>query len=123
MACESNRREDVDPARPHRTVERITRILELVASHPGGYTLTEIATKLDDPKSSIQGFVNGLVDTGYLEELDKRYFLGAAPYMLTLRADRMPARNIRHCCPAPEQSVDRAAPLAAGFRQEATGTC
>lgn len=67
-----------------------------MALRPDGCTLTELATELDAPKSSIQGFVNGLVYTGYLDEHDRRYLLGPAPYMLTLRANRMPARTVTH---------------------------
>lgn len=84
------------PSRSHRTIDRVTQILEFVAGRPEGCTLTELATELDAPKSSIQGFVNGLVHTGYLDEHDRRYLLGPAPYMLTLRANRMPARTVTH---------------------------
>ena len=84
------------PSRSHRTIDRVTDILEFVAGRPEGCTLTELATALDAPKSSIQGFVNGLVHTGYLDEHDRRYLLGPAPYMLTLRANRMPARTVTH---------------------------
>jgi DNA-binding IclR family transcriptional regulator len=84
------------PSHSHRTIDRVTQILEVVAGRPEGCTLTELSTELDAPKSSIQGFVNGLVHTGYLDEHDRRYLLGPAPYMLTLRANRLPARTVGH---------------------------
>lgn len=84
------------PPRSHRTIDRVTQILEIVSGRPDGCTLTELARELDAPKSSIQGFVNGLVHTGYLDEHQRRYFLGPAPYMLTLRANRLPARSVGH---------------------------
>ncbi|PRZ44129.1 IclR family transcriptional regulator [Antricoccus suffuscus] len=84
------------PPRPHRTVERITRILEEVASARGGRTLADLARALDAPKSSVQGFVNGLIDAGYIEEQDRRYFIGPAIYMVATQANRLPVRAITH---------------------------
>lgn len=83
------------PLKNHRTVDRIVQILEFVATRPTGATLTEIARALDAPVSSIQGFINGLVATGYIDEENRKYLLGAGPYILTLRANRMPARTVR----------------------------
>jgi DNA-binding IclR family transcriptional regulator len=77
-------------------VDRITQILELVSSKPEGMTLSELTRALDAPKSSVLGFVNGLVATGYVEETDRRYTLGPGPYVLTLRANRGPAGTITH---------------------------
>jgi len=84
------------PARHHNTVDRITAILEEVALEPNGLTLTMLAKLIDAPTSSVQGFVNGLVACGYLLEVDRRYYLGPGPYILTLRANRMPARTVDH---------------------------
>ncbi|WP_019631453.1 IclR family transcriptional regulator [Actinomadura atramentaria] len=84
------------PAKSHRTIDRVTRILEIVSARPQGMTLTELSREMDAPKSSIQGFVYGLVHTGFLEEHERRYFLGPAPYVLTLRANRLPARTVAH---------------------------
>ncbi len=84
------------PPRPHRTVERITQILEEVASARRGRTLADLARKLEAPKSSIQGFVNGLIDTGYIEEQDRRYFIGPAIYMVTMHANRLPTHAVTH---------------------------
>lgn len=83
------------PIKHHRTVDRVVQILEFVATRPGGATLTEISRALEAPVSSIQGFINGLVATGYVDEENRRYLLGAGPYILTLRANRMPARTVR----------------------------
>jgi DNA-binding IclR family transcriptional regulator len=84
------------PAKSHRTIDRVTQILEIVSARPQGITLTELSREMQAPKSSIQGFVYGLLHTGFLEEHDRRYYLGPAPYVLTLRANRLPARTVAH---------------------------
>lgn len=84
------------PLKRHRTIERILQVLELAASAARGLTLTEIARSLHAPVSSIQGIVDGLVATGFLDRTNKRYMLGPASYVLTLRGNRMPARTIKH---------------------------
>lgn len=83
------------PSKQHRTIDRVVQILEFVATKPDGATLTEIARALGAPVSSIQGFINGLVATGYVDEEGRHYLLGAGPYILTLRSNRMPARTVR----------------------------
>lgn len=84
-------------ARPrHRTVDRIAAILDLAARHAEGLTLTEFAREVDAPVSSVQGFLNGLVATGYLDEVDRRYTLGPAPYLLNLLAGRRVGPMIPH---------------------------
>lgn len=66
-------------AKAHRTVSRVTDILEAVAAaRPGGLRLHDLATSLDAPKSSVFGLVKGLVATGYLVEEESRYVLGPA---------------------------------------------
>ncbi|WP_375000672.1 IclR family transcriptional regulator [Aeromicrobium sp. CTD01-1L150] len=72
----------------HRMVDRVAAILESVARSSEGLTLTDLARTLDAPVSSIQGLVNGLIATGYLEERERRYFLGTAPYLLNLIVGR-----------------------------------
>lgn len=63
----------------HRTVSRVTDILETVAAAPpGGVRLHELSQKLDAPKSSVFGLVKGLVATGYLVEDEGSYVLGPA---------------------------------------------
>lgn len=84
------------PPRHHRTVDRITAILEEVASNRDGIGLHQLTTVVGAPKSTVQGFVNGLLAAGYLIESDHRYHLGPGPYVLTLRANQLPARTVRH---------------------------
>ncbi|MFD9958152.1 IclR family transcriptional regulator [Amycolatopsis sp. NPDC058986] len=64
-------------AREHRTVSRVTGILESVARE-GGARMHELAATLDAPKSSVFGLVKGLVSTGYLVEDSGVYRLGPA---------------------------------------------
>jgi DNA-binding IclR family transcriptional regulator len=76
----------VRPARVpqnHRTVDRVTRILEQVVYNPG-MTFAELARALDAPKSSVHGFVQGLLANGWLYETNRRFYLGPAVYALTL---------------------------------------
>ncbi|MFP5021735.1 IclR family transcriptional regulator [Pseudonocardia phyllosphaerae] len=65
-------------AQQHRTVSRVLRILEAAATSEDGITLAGLATELDSPKTSVHGFVKGLVAEGYLTEGGGRYFLGPA---------------------------------------------
>lgn len=72
-------------AKEHRTVSRVTTILELVAAERSGLRLGALAEALDAPKSSIFGLVKGLVSSGYLTENDGRYALGPAlAHLLTV---------------------------------------
>lgn len=64
-------------AKSHRTVSRVTAILELAAETPG-VRLGTLAAALDAPKSSVFGLVKGLVSTGYLVEEGGGYHLGPA---------------------------------------------
>ncbi|MGV0741683.1 IclR family transcriptional regulator [Mycolicibacterium sp. XJ870] len=84
------------PRARHRTVDRIAQILEFIARSHDGTTLSEIAKELDAPVSSVQGLVNGLVATGYLDEHNRRYVLGSAPYLLNRLAGRQPASTVTH---------------------------
>jgi DNA-binding IclR family transcriptional regulator len=85
------------PERPrHRMVDRVASILELVARSDAGLTLTAVATSLDAPVSSVQGLLNGLVAVGYLDERDRIYTLGTAPYLLNVIAGRPPVTSINH---------------------------
>lgn len=67
-----------DAPKEHRTVSRITTILELVAAEPHGARLASLAAALDAPRSSIHGLVKGLLAVGYLREDDGGYVLGPA---------------------------------------------
>lgn len=80
----------------HRTVDRIAAILEFAARSHDGTTLSEIAKNLAAPVSSVQGLVNGLVAAGYLDEQDRRYHLGSAPYLLNRLAGRQPVATVSH---------------------------
>jgi DNA-binding IclR family transcriptional regulator len=71
------------PAKEHRTVTRVTTILEAAASCPTGASLGELATLLAAPKSSVHYLVKGLLATGYLQETPEgRYEIGPAVAML-----------------------------------------
>lgn len=62
----------------HRTVSRVTAILEAAAAADGGVRLATLAALLDAPKSSLHGLLKGLVATGYLREADGAYSIGPA---------------------------------------------
>ena len=79
----------------HRTVDRIAATLDYVARHPRGLTLSALAQMLEAPKSSAQSLINGLVTTGYLVRQGHLYFLGPAPFVLTLLSNPLASR-IRH---------------------------
>ncbi|WP_018636830.1 IclR family transcriptional regulator [Parafrankia elaeagni] len=67
----------------HRTIDRVTRILEEVVYNPG-MTFVELVRALDAPKSSVHGFVRGLLAAGWVYEEGHRFYLGPALYGLTL---------------------------------------
>ena len=70
----------------HRTVSRVTGILEYVARAERSVRLADIVGELDAPRSSIHGLVHGLVSTGYLRVAeDGRYVLGSAISALLMR--------------------------------------
>lgn len=79
----------------HRTVDRITRILEMVVYRPG-MTFTELARALDAPKGSVHGFISGLLANGWLYEQDRRFYLGPAVYGLTLASGQIRAGLVTH---------------------------
>ncbi|NYI91401.1 DNA-binding IclR family transcriptional regulator [Amycolatopsis endophytica] len=74
----------------------MSTILDLAARSHHGTTLTEFARELDAPLSSIQGLVNGLVATGYLDERDRRYTLGPAPFLLIRLAGKPTVTSVTH---------------------------
>jgi DNA-binding IclR family transcriptional regulator len=84
------------PARPHRTVDRVTAILETVSLAPHGVTLAELATALDAAKSSVQELTNGLLARGYLVEDDGRFHLGPGPFILAARTNKLAALSLDH---------------------------
>ena len=79
----------------HRTVDRVTRILEEVVYKPG-MTFAELARALEAPKSSVHGFISGLLAKGWLYELDHRFYLGPAVYGLTLASGHIRAGLVTH---------------------------
>ena len=65
-------------ANEHRPTARVLDILDNLAFSQEGYTLTELALKLDAPKSSISPILHTLEDRGYIEINRKtsRYSIG-----------------------------------------------
>ena len=86
-----------DTGRPrHRTVDRIADILEHIARAPQPQGLTEISKAIGAPVSSTQSLVNGLAAAGYLEERNKTFRLGLAPYLLSTLAGSRPVDQVTH---------------------------
>lgn len=86
------------PARvpqPHRTVNRVARILEEVVYKPG-MTFAELTRALDAAKSSVHGFISGLLAKGWLYEENHRFYLGPAVYGLTLASGHIRAGMVTH---------------------------
>jgi len=79
----------------HRTVDRVTHILEEIVYKPG-MTFAELARALDAPKSSVHGFLGGLLAKGWLYESDRRYYLGPAVYGLTMASGHIRAGLVMH---------------------------
>jgi DNA-binding IclR family transcriptional regulator len=74
----------------HRTIDRVTRILEMVVYRPG-IMFAELARALEAPKSSVHGFTQGLLANGWLYEQDRRFYLGPAVYGLWLASGHIRA--------------------------------
>jgi DNA-binding IclR family transcriptional regulator len=78
----------------HRTIDRVVRILEEVVHRPGT-TFGELARILEMPKSSLHGFVKGLLANGWLHEQQDgsqyRLFLGPGVYSLILTSGQIRA--------------------------------
>jgi DNA-binding IclR family transcriptional regulator len=74
----------------HRTIDRVTQILEEVVYNPG-MTFAELARSLDAPKSSVYGFIQGLLAAGWLFEDGRRFYLGPAVYGLTMASGHIRA--------------------------------
>lgn len=85
------------PSRPrHRMIDRAAEIMEAAARSERGLTLTDFASQLGAPLSTIQSLVNGLTAAGFLVEARKRFELGPAPYLLGAMAGRPPVRSVNH---------------------------
>jgi DNA-binding IclR family transcriptional regulator len=78
----------------HRTVDRVTQILEEVTYRPG-ITFAELTRALNAPKSSVHGFLRGLLAKGWLYESANRFYVGPAIFELTLTTGRMEAGPVR----------------------------
>ena len=74
----------------HRTVDRVTRILEEVVYSPG-MTFAELVRALGAPKSSVHGFIRGLLAKGWLHQEQHRFYLGPAVYGLTIASGHIRA--------------------------------
>ena len=97
----ADRKESRPVARPkadpqnHRTVDRVTQIIEEVVYHPG-MTFAELVRALDAAKSSVHGFIRGLLAKGWLYEQEHRFYLGPALYGLTLASGHIRAGLVQH---------------------------
>lgn len=78
----------------HRTIDRVVQILEAVVHRPGT-TFGELSRSLDMPKSTLHGFLNGLLANGWVYEQQDgsqyRLFLGPGVYGLILNSGQIRA--------------------------------
>ncbi|NYT64200.1 IclR family transcriptional regulator [Alcaligenaceae bacterium] len=66
-----------------QSVGRVISIIERLASQPDGATLTELATFIDAPKTSLVGLLNAMIRENCLRrETNGRYVLGERLYAL-----------------------------------------
>jgi DNA-binding IclR family transcriptional regulator len=77
----------------HRTIDRVTRILEEVVYNPG-MPFAELVRAVDAPKSSVYGFIRGLLAAGWLYEDNHRFYMGPAVYALTLASGHLRAGSV-----------------------------
>jgi DNA-binding IclR family transcriptional regulator len=68
----------------------VTQILEEVVHRPG-ITFAGLARALDAPKSSVHGFIRGLLAKGWLYEDNRGFHLGPAAFSLTLASGHIRA--------------------------------
>ena len=54
-------------------------------------TFAELVRALDEPKSSVHGFIRGLLASGLLYQDQNRFYLGPAVYGLTLASGHLRA--------------------------------
>lgn len=85
--------ESVAPSGGHQTINRVTRILEEVVYRPGS-TFAELTRAIGAPKSSVYGFVRGLIATDWLFEQDHRLYLGPAFYSLAIASGHIRAGSV-----------------------------
>jgi DNA-binding IclR family transcriptional regulator len=75
------------PQREHRSTSRVLDILELVARSQDGYTLSQLAEKLEAPKSSLSPIVGTLRDRHFLRYSDAslHYKIGPAAFTVGMQ--------------------------------------
>jgi DNA-binding IclR family transcriptional regulator len=83
------------PVQKHRTIDRVTQILEEVVYNPG-VTFADLTRALDAPRSSVHGFIRGLLASGWLYQEQHRLYLGPAVYGLTLASGHIRAGQVTH---------------------------
>jgi DNA-binding IclR family transcriptional regulator len=91
----------------HQTINRVTRILEEVVYRPGS-TYAEITRAIGAPKSSVYGFIRGLISVDWLFERDHRLYLGPALFSLAIASGHIRAGLVT---PADLDSLHRATGL------------
>ncbi|OZD13105.1 IclR family transcriptional regulator [Rhodococcus sp. 06-156-3C] len=89
---DSSERIDREPQN-HRTIDRVTRILEEVVYNPG-MTFAELSRSIDAPKSSLYGFIRGLIAAGWLHQDSNRFYIGPALHGLTLASGHLRAGSV-----------------------------
>ena len=67
---------------PPRTPLRVLTILEILASHPRGLSLSQLSKILGAPKTSTFHLVRALIGTGHVTETENHYRLGPLAYKL-----------------------------------------
>ena len=77
----------------HQTISRVTRILEEVVYRPGS-TFAELTRAVGAPKSSVYGFVRGLLSVDWLIEQDHRLYLGPAFFSLAIASGHIRAGSV-----------------------------
>ena len=84
----------VTPATPaHPTISRTTQILEELAYRPGS-TFAELTRAIGAPKSSMHGFIRGLVADEWLVEDGHRLYLGPTFYQLAVGSGQLRAGTV-----------------------------
>ncbi|WP_417209735.1 IclR family transcriptional regulator [Antarctobacter sp.] len=74
----------------HRTINRVTQIVEVVVARPG-ITFGELVRTLGAAKSSVHGFVQGLLARGWIYETGGGFYLGPAVYALSMASGHIRA--------------------------------
>jgi DNA-binding IclR family transcriptional regulator len=77
-----------DGPKKHRTIDRVTEIIEQVVYNPG-MTFSDLVKVLGAAKSSVHGFISGLLANGWLHSDNGRFYLGPAVYGLTLASGQI----------------------------------